>query len=169
MKFCPKCSTAYREGDTFCLQCGAYLKVPQEGEEVSRTVEVQDAGEPEESTPYPPHYSKQMQYPPAYPSIGANRRIVGLAAILAGPLGLHYFIMNKKFRGFLFLGISTFALLAGPVLGIPLYYASFIPGMIGILQGIRILCLTDREFAEIYYGIPPLEEGRYPVDNPNYY
>lgn len=160
MKQCPKCGVTYHDGQVFCLSCGMYLK----GEPQTAIQENQEQDPPtspsepwangaQRPTPTPMY---QTPYSPR-PS-GPNRILVGLVAVVIGSTGLHYFIMGKVVPGLLFLLLTG----AGFLLELPQIYIFL--GMISLMQGIRILCLNQEEFQEIYgpkSKIPPAQMPPY--------
>lgn len=65
---------------------------------------------------------------------GKNRLVAGLLAILLGGLGLHKFYLGRIGMGILYL----------------LFSWTIIPSIIGIIEGINYLVMTDDAFAYKY-------------------
>lgn len=63
-----------------------------------------------------------------------NRIAAGVLAILLGGLGVHKFYLGKVGQGIIYL----------------LFCWTGIPGIIGLIEGILYLCMTDQEFAAKY-------------------
>ena len=70
---------------------------------------------------------------------GRSRRAIGWSAILLGWLGVHRFKLGNKKQGFITLGITVASIL-------PLFPGGFIMFVIGIIEGIKYLRLSDEEF-----------------------
>lgn len=79
---------------------------------------------------------------------GKSRGIAGLLAIFLGYLGIHYFYVGKTTAGVVFLlvsiigGVITCGVLAGVV------------GIVSLIQGIMMLCMTQQEFENKYIYSP---------------
>ncbi|MEX0272886.1 MAG: NINE protein [Flavobacteriaceae bacterium] len=80
---------------------------------------------------------------------GENKKILaGILAILLGALGVHKFILGYQKEGFILLGI-TIAAYALSCLGIGLLFI-WVPGLIGLIEGIVYLTKSDEEFYNTY-------------------
>ncbi|MGD9688161.1 MAG: TM2 domain-containing protein [Phycisphaerales bacterium] len=72
---------------------------------------------------------------------GAEKKIVsGILAILLGALGIHKFILGYTVPGIIMLLITVLSL------GL----LAFIPGIIGLIEGIIYLTKSDEEFVRVY-------------------
>jgi len=80
---------------------------------------------------------------------GDNKKILaGILAILLGSLGVHKFILGYNKEGFILLGFSIVAyILVCFVIGV---FLAWIPGIIGLIEGIIYLTKTDEEFYNTY-------------------
>jgi TM2 domain-containing membrane protein YozV len=68
------------------------------------------------------------------PEAGKSRTVVAILAILFGGIGIHKFYLGKGFQGVLYL----------------LFCWAFIPCILGLIEGISYLGMSDRKFAEKY-------------------
>ncbi|MAQ76168.1 MAG: hypothetical protein CL613_07535 [Aquimarina sp.] len=78
-----------------------------------------------------------------------NKKILaGILAIVLGSLGVHKFILGYQKEGFILLGVSLVAyLLSCFVIGI---FFVWIPGLIGLIEGIIYLTKSDEDFYQTY-------------------
>jgi TM2 domain-containing membrane protein YozV len=67
-------------------------------------------------------------------SSGRNRVAAGLFALLLGGLGIPKFYLGRVGQGILYI----------------LFCWTFIPALIGFIEGIVYLCMSDKSFAEKY-------------------
>lgn len=128
MKYCQNCNTQHPDSAQFCPQCGNPLTFVQ-------------------STP--PPYGSQYQsdeyaygndaFSPSGPE-GKSRGVAGLLAILVGYLGVHYFYLGKVGGGLLTI------LLCAVTCGLW--------SILVLVQGILMLCMTNREFERKYVTNP---------------
>ena len=78
-----------------------------------------------------------------------NKKILaGVLAIVLGSLGIHKFILGYQKEGFILLGITllsyaTMCIIIGA-------FIVWIPGLIGLVEGIIYLTKTDEEFYNTY-------------------
>ena len=80
---------------------------------------------------------------------GENKRVLaGILAILLGSLGVHKFILGYNKEGFVLLGVSVATYVLSCV-GIGLFFV-WIPGVIGLIEGIIYLTKSDEEFYNMY-------------------
>lgn len=80
---------------------------------------------------------------------GENKKVlVGILAIILGSLGVHKFLLGYNKEGFILLGI-TIALYVLSCVGIGLLFV-WIPGVIGLIEGIIYLTKSDEEFYQTY-------------------
>jgi TM2 domain-containing membrane protein YozV/ribosomal protein L40E len=80
---------------------------------------------------------RQMAPPGAFgpmTSNGRNRVTAGLFALLLGGLGIHKFYLGRVGQGILYI----------------LFCWTFIPALIGFIEGIVYLCMSDQDFAAKY-------------------
>lgn len=80
---------------------------------------------------------------------GDNKKMLaGILAILLGSLGVHKFILGYNKEGFILLGFSIVAyILVCFVIGA---FLAWIPGIIGLIEGIIYLTKSDEEFYNTY-------------------
>ena len=80
---------------------------------------------------------------------GDNKKILaGILAIILGSLGVHKFILGYNKEGFILLGITLISyVLMCLVVGA---FLVWIPGLIGLIEGIIYLTKTDEEFIYQY-------------------
>lgn len=74
------------------------------------------------------------QFAPALPANGRSRIAAGLFALLLGGLGVHKFYLGRVGQGILYL----------------LFFWTFIPALIALVEGIIYLSMTDADFAAKY-------------------
>ena len=80
---------------------------------------------------------------------GDNKKILaGILAIIVGSFGIHKFILGYNKEGFILLGVSIIAYVLSCV-GIGLLFV-WIPGIIGLVEGIIYLTKSDEEFYNTY-------------------
>lgn len=83
------------------------------------------------------------------PKTQENKKVVaGVLAIILGSLGIHKFILGYNTEGFILLGISVFSY-ATMCLVIGAFIV-WIPGLIGLIEGIIYLTKSDEEFYNTY-------------------
>ena len=80
---------------------------------------------------------------------GENKKVLaGVLAILLGSLGVHKFILGYNKEGFILLGASLISyVLTCVVIGA---FILWIPGVIGLIEGIIYLTKSDEEFYNTY-------------------
>lgn len=78
-----------------------------------------------------------------------NKKVLaGVLGIVLGSLGVHKFILGYNTEGFILLGITTFSYLTMCFLiGA---FIVWIPGLIGLIEGIIYLTKSDEEFFQTY-------------------
>lgn len=78
-----------------------------------------------------------------------NKKILaGVLGIVLGSLGVHKFILGYNTEGMILLGITIFSYATMCfVIGA---FTVWIPGLIGLIEGIIYLTKTDEEFYQIY-------------------
>lgn len=78
-----------------------------------------------------------------------NKKVLaGILAILLGSLGVHKFILGYQKEGFILLGVTlvSYALMC-VVIGA---FLVWIPGLIGLIEGIIYLTKSDEDFYNTY-------------------
>lgn len=203
MNRCTHCGYGYLPGQAFCLNCGMYLKgvgqqqtqqeqkggdTPQGSSHPAgpwaqspggyqpppqprpsqsptgssyRPSNGHPSGQPyqPQQQPYQPPQYQRHYYQAPQQAKPANRIMVGLLGLFLGGLGVQFFVMKKWAQAIISL----------------VFCWTGIPAVVGVLQGIRILCLTDEEYAEIYYDIPmgtpkpPSPSGYTGPPHPNFF
>ncbi len=78
-----------------------------------------------------------------------NKKVLaGILAIVLGSLGVHKFILGYQKEGFILLGFSLIAyVLTCFVIGA---FFVWIPGLVGLIEGIIYLTKSDEEFYQTY-------------------
>jgi len=80
---------------------------------------------------------------------GDNKKVLaGVLGILLGGLGIHKFILGYNKEGGILLGISLISIVLSCV-GVGLLFV-WIPGVIGLIEGIIYLTKSDEEFYNTY-------------------
>ena len=78
-----------------------------------------------------------------------NKKVLaGILAILLGSLGVHKFILGYQKEGFILLGVSLAAYVLS-CLAVGLLFV-WIPGLVGLIEGIIYLTKSDEEFYNTY-------------------
>ncbi|HET8736850.1 MAG TPA: NINE protein [Pricia sp.] len=81
---------------------------------------------------------------------GENKKILaGILAIILGSLGIHKFILGYQKEGLILLGITLISYVLMCFFGLGLLFV-WIPGLIGLIEGIIYLTKTDAEFYNTY-------------------
>jgi hypothetical protein len=63
-----------------------------------------------------------------------SKVVAGILAVFLGGIGIHKFYLGQGFQGFLYL----------------VFCWTFIPAILGLIDGISYLCMSDRGFAQRY-------------------
>lgn len=148
---CPQCGAPIEPGAGECKYCGEKL-VRQAGQQVNQQQQFhnqqynnqqynQQYGNPQiQNQQFNPQMSQQpqtiyVQQPvpmtainPAWPI--KNKAVAGLLAIFLGGLGIHKFYLGKVGMGILYL----------------LFCWTYVPFVIGFIEGIVYLCSNDENF-----------------------
>ena len=94
--------------------------------------------QPQYTPPVQPQYNYQPQKPvfdaDRYNLPVKNRILAAIVAIFLGWLGIHHFYLGQTFKGVLSIVFSW----------------TYIPGIIGIVSGIRLLLMSDQKFEQKY-------------------
>lgn len=81
---------------------------------------------------------------------GENKKVLaGILAIIFGSLGVHKFILGYKKEGLILLGITVASYVLMCFFGLGLLFL-WIPGLIGLIEGIIYLTKTDADFYATY-------------------
>lgn len=123
---CPQCGAPIDPGATECKYCGEKLAVQQTAQQV------------QSQQPMPSHQQINIQIgaqQPQYTGINPSwpiksKTAAGLLAIFFGSLGVHKFYLGKIGMGILYL----------------LFCWTFVPGIVGVIEGILYLCSNDENF-----------------------
>lgn len=145
-KFCHGCGQPLAEGARFCASCGA-------GVESTALAPRATAQAPYPQVPHRPGHDVFCRacgrpinaQAPVCPGCGApqsgragegekSRVAAALLALLLGGFGIHKFYLARPFQGILYL----------------LFCWTFIPAIIGFIEGIAYLCMSDIGFARRY-------------------
>jgi len=83
-----------------------------------------------------PHCGVRQTLPPAPAPIVGNksRTTAGLLAIFLGAFGIHKFYLGQGLAGFIYL----------------VFFWTYIPGIIGFIEGISYFMMSDQQFAQKY-------------------
>jgi TM2 domain-containing membrane protein YozV len=87
---------------------------------------------------------------PSYPkSQPENKKIVaGVCALLLGGIGVHKFILGYNTEGIILLGLTILGFATSCIaIG---FFIIWIPGLIGLIEGIIYLTKSDEEFYQTY-------------------
>ncbi len=84
----------------------------------------------------------QLAFAPPLPSAihETNRILIGVLAIVLGSLGVHKFVLRKNTAGVIMLVVSIVGCFVGPL----------VMSIIGIVEGIIYLTMTDEDFYQTY-------------------
>ncbi|MBR4881084.1 MAG: NINE protein [Clostridia bacterium] len=119
---CPQCGAPAPENAVKCEYCGAAITNNNVESTQPANVQVQP------QTVY-------VQQPQGADAARANwpiknKMVAGILAILLGGLGIHKFYLGKTVMGILYI----------------LFCWTYIPSIIGLIEGIMILCSNDENF-----------------------
>lgn len=137
---CPQCGAPIDLGATECKFCGEKFATQQANQQFQQQYQ-----QPQQNTQYQqyqqqpqprPSYQQQPQ-PQLYYTTAINpawpvksKTVAGLLAIFLGAFGVHKFYLGKTGAGLLYL----------------IFCWSYIPGLIGFIEGIIYLCSNDENF-----------------------
>lgn len=126
-RVCPQCGAPIDPGATECKFCGEKLVVQQVGSQVqAQPVTQQAAPQPAPQQTPQPVYVTGIN--PAWPI--KNKIAAGILAIFLGGFGIHKFYLGKTGMGVLYL----------------LFCWTYIPAIVGFIEGIIYLCSNDENF-----------------------
>ena len=119
---CPSCGASVALNETECKYCGEALAVqPQQYQ-----------------APQPPQQPQYQTYPryeaPSIPLTNKNKTAAAVLAILLGSFGAHKFYLGRVGKGILYF----------------LFCWTYIPGIIGIIEGIKYIKADEIEFYNKY-------------------
>lgn len=130
MANCPQCGAPLTDGVAKCKFCGETIAQQAVQQPVQQQPQVIIQQVPQQN------YQQQgYQQPAGDPSINPNwpvknKTTAGILAILLGGLGIHKFYLGKGGLGVLYL----------------LFCWTYIPGIIGLIEGIIYLTQNERDF-----------------------
>lgn len=114
---CPQCGAPVDAGATKCEYCGAAI-----------AQNAQPAAQP--AQPQVVYVQQPVQNPERSNWPIKNKIVAALLAILLGGIGVHKFYLGQTFKG---------------VLSI-IFCWTYIPSILGLIEGIMILCSNDENF-----------------------
>lgn len=121
---CPQCGAPLSPGATECKYCGEKI--------IQQQPQAQPAPNPQSPYPQQPYpqqpYQPPMGISPDWPV--KSKVAAGLLGILFGGLGIHKFYLGKIGSGIVYL----------------LFCWTFIPSIVGFIEGIIYLCSSDENF-----------------------
>ncbi|MFT4892996.1 MAG: RNA polymerase subunit RPABC4/transcription elongation factor Spt4 [Candidatus Nanohaloarchaea archaeon] len=116
-KYCKKCGEIIDEEAEICPECGVRQESTESQREVNVNVE---------------NNNQSIQRNGENPLEGnKSKTLAGILGIFLGSFGLHKFYLGQPGRGFLFL----------------IFFWTYIPGIIGLIQGISYLLMSEQKFA----------------------
>ncbi len=136
---CPNCNTEFDEG-VFCPECGTRVDAINATAESATDVAlsaseiVQENSNTDTINVSIPQYTEtSVSYDPSWPK--RNKLVAALLAIFLGGIGIHKFYLGKIVWGIVYL----------------LFAWTFIPELVGFIEGIVYLCMSDERFQEKYH------------------
>lgn len=114
---CPQCGAPVDAASQKCEYCGAALTPTQPVQTVQQPVQTVYVQQPAVN-------AERANWPIK------SKIVAGILAILLGSLGIHKFYLGQKGKGILYL----------------LLFWTYIPGILGFIEGIMILCSNDENF-----------------------
>ena len=150
-KKCPACGASIDFNATECKYCGESIAAQSTQNQVQQTQQYQSPQPPQApqyqsqqyQSPQAPQYQEQQyqsqQAPPMYNPAGfpvkyKSKTTAGLLAIFLGGLGIHKFYLGKNGKGILYL----------------VFCWTYIPALIGLVEGIIYLTSSDENFYNKY-------------------
>lgn len=124
-KKCPSCGASIDLNATECKYCGESIVVQQQQFQ-------------QQAPQYqPPQYQQQappMYTPPSIPANSKSKTTAGILGIILGGFGIHKFYLGKIGMGILYL----------------VFCWTYIPGVIGFVEGIIYLTSSEEKFYNKY-------------------
>lgn len=125
---CFQCGAPLDGNASSCKFCGAEIAQPQPQQHVQQPQHTQQTQQ------YTYQQSpQQYSYQPAYSS-GKSKTVAGVLAILLGGLGIHKFYLRRPVMGIIYI----------------LFCWTYIPSIIGAIEGIVYLSSSEQVFEEKY-------------------
>ena len=136
-RVCPQCGAPIDPGASECKFCGEKLAVQQVAQQMANQQAapqqqvVYAQPQPQVVINQQPVYTTAIN--PAWPV--KNKMVAGLLGIFLGGLGIHKFYMGKIGMGILYL----------------VFCWTYIPAIVGFVEGIIYLCSNDENFQLKYH------------------
>lgn len=134
---CPECggdkNTPLGGNQYQCQFCGATFI---DGNAPAPQPAPQPVPQPMHQAPHPQQFAQYaaQQQQPGYRPSGKSKLVAGLLGIFLGGLGIHKFYLGKIGMGILYL----------------IFCWTYIPALVGFIEGIIYLCASDQEFEYKY-------------------
>lgn len=123
-RYCTKCGSVNDETAQYCIACQSPLSPVSGGYQPMQSVNPAGSGAMTD-----------------WKALGGDKKVVaGILGLVLGGLGIHKFILGYTTEGIIMLCISV----------VSCGMLSFIPAVIGIVEGIMYLTKTDEEFVRTY-------------------
>lgn len=117
---CPQCGAPAQEGTTKCEYCGAAISQPVQ--------------QPQYQAPPVQQVVYVQQQAPVNPERAnwpiKSKITAAILALILGGLGIHKFYLGQKGKGILYL----------------IFCWTYIPAILGLIEGITMLCSNDENF-----------------------
>jgi TM2 domain-containing membrane protein YozV len=120
-----------RQDEKYCSDCGAIIKVKAE---ICPRCGVRQMVPPDYNVYHQPTQTSPQRVLAVGPSGSKSRIGAALFAILLGNFGIHKFYLGRTGQGVLYLLLCW----------------TFIPALLGLIEGIIYLCTSDASFARQY-------------------
>lgn len=133
---CPQCGAPAQNGATTCQYCGAAISVEAPVATAAPNAAPQQPVIIVQNTPQPQPQTVYVQSDPRDSWPIKSKIVAGILAILLGGLGIHKFYLGRTGMGVLYL----------------LFCWTGIPGIIGLIEGIILLCSNTENF-ELKYRV----------------
>lgn len=114
---CPQCGAPVADNATKCEYCGAAITP-------TKTATAQPAGQPNVVYAQPTVNPERANWPIK------SKIVAGILALLLGSLGVHKFYLGQTGKGILYL----------------IFCWTYIPSILGFIEGLMILCSNDENF-----------------------